>query len=82
MAAFWGDVSCEREGREGREIRKTRPSALFRRSTSDQRSGLEDENALMIELRAKVDELTARNEYQLRLHDRNHSEKLKEVAEK
>lgn len=46
------------------------------------KSDLEEKNALMSELRSKVDELTTSNEYQVRLHDISHQEKLKEVSEK
>lgn len=46
------------------------------------KSDLEEKNALMVELKGKVEELTASNSYQLRLHDMNYQEKLKEVSEK
>ncbi|CAN0368637.1 unnamed protein product [Ectocarpus sp. 12 AP-2014] len=46
------------------------------------RSNLEDKNALMVELKNKVDELALHNEYQLRLKDMNYSEKIKEITEK
>lgn len=69
--------------KEGRVAKSERPDRVpFSDEVLVTKSDLEEKNALMIELRAKVDELTASNEYQLRLHDINHSEKLKEVAEK
>ncbi|KAL7692512.1 putative quinoprotein alcohol dehydrogenase-like superfamily [Plasmopara halstedii] len=46
------------------------------------KSDLEDKNRLMNELKAKVDELTLHNEYQLRLKDLNYKEKIKEVSDK
>ena len=46
------------------------------------RGDLEDKHAALVELKSRVDELTASNEYQLRLHDMNYAEKLKEVSEK
>jgi len=67
----------------GRLPKNERPDRVpFSEEVLVTKSDLEEKNALMAELRAKVDELTASNEYQLRLHDINHSEKLKEVAEK
>ncbi|GBG33254.1 Cilia- and flagella-associated protein 57 [Hondaea fermentalgiana] len=46
------------------------------------KTDLEEKNALMAELKSKVDELTLHNEYQLRLKDMNYNEKIKEVTEK
>jgi len=46
------------------------------------KSDLEEKNALMVELKGKVEELTASNQYQLRLHDMNYQERLKETSEK
>ena len=46
------------------------------------RTSLDDAAHLLMELRGRVDELTASNDYQLRLHEMNYSEKVKEVAEK
>merc|ERR1740138_1654737 len=46
------------------------------------RSDLEEKNALMVENRAKVEELQLHNEYQLRLRDMSYSEKVKEIQEK
>ena len=46
------------------------------------RSSLDDASASLLELRQRVDELSASNEYQLRLHEMNYSEKVKEVSEK
>jgi len=46
------------------------------------KSDLEEKNALMTELKSKVDELTLHNEYQLRLKDMSHNEKIKEATEK
>lgn len=46
------------------------------------KTDLEEKNALMNELKAKVEELTLNNEYQLRLKDMNFSEKMKEMTEK
>ena len=46
------------------------------------RSSLDDASSSLLELRSRVDELCASNEYQLRLHEMNYSEKVKEVGEK
>lgn len=46
------------------------------------KSDLEEKSRLMNELKAKVDELTLQNEYQLRLKDLNYKEKIKEVSDK
>ena len=46
------------------------------------RASLDDASHLLLELRGRVDELQASNDYQLRLHEMNYSEKVKEVAEK
>ena len=46
------------------------------------KSDLEEKAALMAELKAKVEELTLRNNYQLRLKDLNYKEKIKQVEEK
>lgn len=69
--------------REGRIPKNERPDRVpFSDEVLVTKSDLEEKNALMSELRAKVDELTASNEYQIRLHDINHQEKLKEISEK
>ncbi|TMW62220.1 hypothetical protein Poli38472_009713 [Pythium oligandrum] len=46
------------------------------------KSDLEEKNALMLELKNKVDELMLHNEYQLRLKDMTYNENLKELTEK
>ena len=46
------------------------------------RSSLDDASSSLLDLRQRVDELSASNEYQLRLHEMNYSEKVKEVSEK
>lgn len=46
------------------------------------KSDLEEKNALMLELKSKVDELMLHNEYQLRLKDMTYNEQLKELTEK
>ena len=40
------------------------------------------QNAMMAELKTRVDELKMENEYQLRLKDMNYNEKIKELTEK
>ena len=73
---------CVQE-KEGRIPKNERPDRVpFSDEVLVTKSDLEEKNALMSELRAKVDELTASNEYQIRLHDINHQEKLKEISEK
>ena len=69
--------------KDGRLPKNERPDRVpFSEEVLVTKSDLEEKNALMAELRTKVDELTASNEYQIRLHDINHQEKLKEVSEK
>jgi len=46
------------------------------------RSDLEEKNAIMSELKTRVEELKMENEYQLRLKDMNYNEKIKELTEK
>merc|ERR1711976_448926 len=46
------------------------------------KSDLEEKNAMMAELKTRVDELKMENEYQLRLKDMNYNEKIKELTEK
>merc|ERR1719494_598157 len=46
------------------------------------KSDLEEKNALMAELKTRVEELKMENEYQLRLKDMNYNEKIKELTEK
>ena len=45
------------------------------------KSNLEEKISLMNDLRAKVEELTLHNEYQLRLKDMSYAEKIKEVKQ-
>lgn len=45
------------------------------------KSDLEEKNAQISELKTRVDELKMENEYQLRLKDMSHTEKLREVSE-
>jgi WD40 repeat protein len=68
---------------DGRLSKKDRPDAVaFSDEVLVTKADLEEKQAMMNELKGKVDELTASNEYQLRLHDMNYQEKLKEVSEK
>ena len=46
------------------------------------RASLDEASHLLVELRSRVDELSASNDYQLRLHEMNYSEKVKEMGEK
>jgi len=46
------------------------------------KSDLEEKNAMMSELKTRVDELKMENGYQLRLKDMNYNEKIKELTEK
>ncbi|EDO36068.1 predicted protein [Nematostella vectensis] len=46
------------------------------------KSDLEEKNAMMAELKTRVEELKMENEYQLRLKDMNYNEKIKELTEK
>lgn len=69
--------------KDGRVAKKDRPEAIpFSEEILVTKSDLEEKTATMTELKIKVDELNASNEYQLRLHDMSYAEKLKEVSEK
>lgn len=46
------------------------------------KSDLEEKNAMMAELKTRVEELKMENEYQLRLKDMNYNERIKELTEK
>lgn len=68
---------------DGKPGKRERPDILpFSEEILVTKSDLEEKNSTMSELKSKVEELTASNEYQLRLHDMNYHEKLKEVSEK
>jgi WD40 repeat protein len=69
--------------KDGRVPKRERPDAVpFSEEVLVTRSDLEDKNLLMTELKGKVDELTTTNEYQLKVHDMNYQDKLKEVSDK
>ena len=68
--------------KDGRGKRDRVDAVPFAEEILVTKSDLEEKTSLMNELKSKVDELTASNEYQLRLHDMNYQEKLKEVSEK
>lgn len=82
----------EKDGRSGGGVAGTSAGGAFDSMVAQSlqyaeeilvtKSDLEEKNALMIELKSKVDELTLHNEYQLRLKDMNYNEKIKEVTEK
>jgi WD40 repeat protein/chromosome segregation ATPase len=68
--------------REGQIAKRERADAVpFSQEILVTKSDLEEKNAIMNDLRAQVDELTVQNAYQLRLHDIQYQEKLKEVTE-
>lgn len=68
---------------DGRVSKRDRPDAVtFSEEVLVTKTDLQEKHAIMNDLKAKVDELTANNEYQLRLHDMNYQEKLKAVSEK
>uniref|UniRef100_A0A3Q1ITP4 EML-like second beta-propeller domain-containing protein n=1 Tax=Anabas testudineus TaxID=64144 RepID=A0A3Q1ITP4_ANATE len=46
------------------------------------KSDLEEKNQNMLELKMHLEELQMENEYQLRLKDMNHNEKMKEISDK
>lgn len=67
--------------REGRSTKRER-EAIYADEILVTKSDLEEKNAMMAELKTRVEELKMENEYQLRLKDMNFNEKIKEVTEK
>jgi hypothetical protein len=67
--------------KEGR-VAKREKDIVFADEILVTKSDLEQKNTLMLELKARVEELKMENEYQLRLKDMNFNEKIKEVTEK
>ncbi|KAJ3044625.1 Cilia- and flagella-associated protein 57 [Rhizophlyctis rosea] len=67
--------------KEGRGLKRER-EIVYADEILVTKSDLEEKNALMSELKTRVEELKMENEYQLRLKDMNFNEKIKEVTEK
>eukprot|EP00795_Rhopilema_esculentum_P004667 gene4667-20951_t len=67
----------DKEGRGKREKEVTYAEEIL-----ITKSDLEEKNALMTELKTRVEELKMENEYQLRIKDMNYNEKIKELTEK
>jgi WD40 repeat protein/ElaB/YqjD/DUF883 family membrane-anchored ribosome-binding protein len=67
--------------REGRTVKRER-EVVYADEILVTKSDLEEKNAMMIELKTRVEELKMENEYQLRLKDMNFNEKIKQVTEK
>ncbi|KER20605.1 hypothetical protein T265_10886 [Opisthorchis viverrini] len=68
----------ERDARVGKSEKETTWAEEILITKSD----LEEKNAIMAELKTRVDELKMENEYQLRLKDMNYNERIKELTEK
>jgi WD40 repeat protein len=82
-----GDDGClaifdirEREASKAR--RKPELAVPWAEEVLVTKSDLEEKQQTMVELQAKVDELTLQNEYQLRLKDMNYQERIKEITDK
>lgn len=71
----------DKEGR-GMKREKDTMSSMYADEILITKSDLEEKNAVMAELRTRVNELGMENEYQLRLKDMNYNEKIKELTEK
>ncbi|EDV23339.1 uncharacterized protein TRIADDRAFT_27651 [Trichoplax adhaerens] len=67
--------------KEGRGLKRDKEVA-FAEEILITKSDLEEKNAMMTELKTRVDELKMENEYQLRLKDMNYNEKIRELTEK
>ncbi|KAL3318606.1 Cilia- and flagella-associated protein 57 [Cichlidogyrus casuarinus] len=67
--------------REGRAVRLDRETG-YAEEILITRSDLEEKNTAMQELKTRIDELKMENEYQLRIKEMNHNERLKELTEK
>eukprot|EP01137_Pigoraptor_chileana_P030194 Opistho-2@16441 len=67
--------------REGRQLKRDKEMA-YAEEILITKSDLEEKNAVMAELKTRVEELKMENEYQLRLKDMNYNEKIKELTEK
>jgi cilia- and flagella-associated protein 57 len=75
-------ISSDKKGKGAQgQKQKTEPLS-FAEEILVTKSDLEEKRTRMNELKAKVEELTLHNEYQLRLKDMNYAEKIKEVTEK
>jgi WD40 repeat protein len=66
--------------KDGRGIKRDR-EIVYSEEILITKSDLEEKNTLMSELNTRVDELRMENEYQLRLKDMNHNEKVKEMSD-
>ena len=68
--------------KEVRVAKRDRELLPFAEEILVTKTDLEEQVAIRNDLKQKVDELTLQNEYQLRLKEMNHQEKLKELTEK
>ncbi|XP_010893002.1 cilia- and flagella-associated protein 57 [Esox lucius] len=67
--------------KEGRGLKRDK-DVTYAEEILITKSDLEEKNQVMLELKTRVEELKMENEYQLRLKDMNHNEKIKELSEK
>ncbi|XP_073936510.1 cilia- and flagella-associated protein 57 isoform X1 [Castor canadensis] len=67
--------------KDGRGIKREREVG-FAEEVLVTKTDMEEKAQVMLELKARVEELKMENEYQLRLKDMNYSEKIKELTDK
>mmetsp|Transcript_155 Transcript_155/g.483 ORF Transcript_155/g.483 Transcript_155/m.483 type:complete len:1201 (-) Transcript_155:691-4293(-) len=68
--------------KEVRVAKREKESLPYAEEILVTKSDLEEKTAMMNDLKQKVEELTLQNEYQLRLKDLTHQERIKEMTEK
>merc|ERR1711988_1305124 len=71
----------DKEGRGAMKLNQ-KDSVPYAEEVPVTKSDLEEKNSKMTELQTKVEELTMQNDYQMRLKDLTHSDKIKEITEK
>ncbi|OAF69544.1 WD repeat-containing protein [Intoshia linei] len=67
--------------REGRKIKKEK-EIPYAEEILITKSDLQEKNTLMCELKVRVEEMKMENEYQIRLKDMSHNEKMQELTDK
>eukprot|EP00304_Pavlova_gyrans_P012532 CAMPEP_0206035036 /NCGR_PEP_ID=MMETSP1466-20131121/1785_1 /ASSEMBLY_ACC=CAM_ASM_001126 /TAXON_ID=44452 /ORGANISM="Pavlova gyrans, Strain CCMP608" /LENGTH=1327 /DNA_ID=CAMNT_0053409369 /DNA_START=150 /DNA_END=4130 /DNA_ORIENTATION=+ len=75
---------CEIKDRDGRigGTKRDKEGLGWAEEVLVTKTDLEEKTQQMLELRAKVEDLQSQNDYQLRIKELNHAEKLKEVSDR
>lgn len=69
------------QDKEGRTLKRDKETT-YAEEILITKSDLEEKNQVMNELRNRVNELKTENEYQMRLKEMSHSDKMKELTER